>query len=210
MTFLFKKTYIKALLLSLCIFASANAVEFRPLVQFDFSTSICPKVNVRKQIKDVKEEQEYDSDFLIIGGAELLFSAEFAPIHYGFGLGFKSEQKQDRSTITPAFLPIWGSFSFGFYHKENWSLIPYTVVRAGPMLAMTGKGSWWESPFHFFIDAGVGLNLPYNFGVEVNYGYSSVQKSFEHKDTKIRIASGRLGIQLSIGLQLTRDRKIHL
>jgi hypothetical protein len=194
--------FVKITLLSIFLCTTVNAVELRPLAQFDFSSI----VTIKKRVKDVKEEKEWDSDPVYIAGLEFIYSAEFSPIHYGFGLGFKSPQKESSHGITPAFIPIWGNFSFGTYHKD-WFARPYVVVRAGTMAALTGAGSWWELPLHFFVDAGAGFILPYNIGLEVNYDYSTVQKSFEHRNTKFRISSGRLGLQLSIGFQLTHERK---
>ncbi|MBR6454987.1 MAG: hypothetical protein IKS97_10540 [Fibrobacter sp.] len=202
MKLLLTKKYLKTVLLSLCIFSTANALEFRPLVQFEFPTD----VTIKKNVEDVKEEREWHSDYVIVGGAEMLFLAEFAPIRYAFGLGFKSAQKDNGHTITPAFLPIWGRISFGAYHKE-WPVIPYLTTRVGTMAPLTGDGSWWERPFHYFANVGVGILLPYNFGLEVNYNYSSVRKSFSDQDTMFRVSAGRLGLQLSVGFELTHERK---
>ena len=202
MNFLFTKKIIKAALLSLCFISTANALEFRPLVQFEFPTD----VTVKKNVEDVKEEKEWNSDYVIIGGAEMLFLAEFSAIRYGFGIGYKSAQKNGDQTITPAFLPIWGKISFGAYHKE-WPVTPFLVARVGTMEPLTTDGSWWERPFNYFADVGVGLLLPYNFGLEVNYNYSSVRKSFSDRDTMFRVSAGRLCLQLSIGFELTHERK---
>ncbi len=199
---LLKMNFIKALLLPIALCVTANAIELRPLAQFDFPAD----VTINKKVEDVKEEKEWETDHILVGGLEFLFSAEFAPIRYGFGLGYRSSQKDGNSTITPAFLPIWGNFSFGFYNKE-WFAVPYLVVRGGAMAALSSRGCWWERPFHFFVNAGLGFILPYNFGLEVNYDYSSVQKSFDDRNTKFRVSSGRLGLQLSIGFSLTHERK---
>ena len=188
-------------MLALGICTSANAMELRPLAQFDFFAD----ATINKRIESVKEEKTWETDPVFIVGTELLFTAEFAPIRYGIGLGFKSSQKDGDNTITPAFLPIWGSISFGFYGKA-WFAVPYAAVRAGTMGALTGEGSWWERPFNFFVVAGIGAIFPYNIGFEVNFDYSSVHKSFEHRDTKFRISSGRIGLQLSIGFELTHER----
>ena len=201
MTSLFKKKYLAAVMLALGICTSANAMELRPLAQFDFFAD----VTINKRIESVKEEKTWETDPVFIVGTELLFTAEFAPIRYGVGLGFKSSQKDGSNTITPAFLPIWGNVSFGFYGKD-WFAVPYAVVRAGTMGALTGEGSWWERPFNFFVVAGIGAIFPYNIGFEVNFDYSSVHKSFEHRDTKFRISSGSIGLQLSIGFELTHER----
>lgn len=188
-------------MLALGICTSANAMELRPLAQFDFFAD----ATINKRIESVKEEKTWETAPVFIVGTELLFTAEFAPIRYGIGLGFKSSQKDGDNTITPAFLPIWGSISFGFYGKD-WFAVPYAAVRAGTMGALTGEGSWWERPFNFFVVAGIGAIFPYNIGFEVNFDYSSVHKSFEHRDTKFRISSGRIGLQLSIGFELTHER----
>ena len=91
---LFIKKYIQTVLFTLCIVSTANALEFRPLVQYEFSTD----VTVKKDVEDVKEEREWNSDFVIVGGFEMLFLAEFAPFRYAFGLGFKSAQKDNGHT----------------------------------------------------------------------------------------------------------------
>jgi len=198
----FIKKYIQTVLFTLCIVSTSNALEFRPLVQYEFPTD----VTVKKDVENVKEEREWNSDFVIVGGFEMLFLAEFAPIRYAFGLGFKSAQKEDSHEITPAFLPVWGRISFGAYHKE-WSVIPYVTTRVGTMAPLTNDGSWWERPFHYFANVGVGILLPYHFGLEVNYNYSSVRKSFSDRDTMFRVSAGRLGLQLSVGFELTHERK---
>ena len=82
--FLSTKNVLKIALLSLGI-QYAYSMELRPLAQFDFPT----KVTIKKEVGDVKEEKKWDTDPVFIGGAELLFGAEFAPIRYGFGLGYK-------------------------------------------------------------------------------------------------------------------------
>lgn len=203
MSSLSKIKSIKELLLILGICGSASAMELRPLAQFDFSTD----VTIDKHVYSVTEENEQNSDPVFIIGTELLFSAEFTPIRYGFGLGFKSPQKNSDNSLTPAFLPIWGTFSYGAYHKDEWFAIPYAVIRAGTMAPLSVRGCWWERPFNFFFDAGIGALLPYDIGFEVNYGFSSVLKSFEHRETKLRYTSGRLGLQLSIGFELLHERK---
>lgn len=198
----FIKKYVQTVLYTLCIISTAYALEFRPLVQYEFPTD----VTVKKDVEDVKEEREWHSDFVIVGGFEMLFLAEFAPIRYAFGLGFKSAQKEDSHEITPAFLPVWGRISFGAYHKE-WPVTPYVTTRVGTMAPLTNDGSWWERPFHYFANVGVGILLPYHFGLEVNYNYSSVRKSFSDRDTMFRVSAGRLGLQLSVGFELTHERK---
>lgn len=198
-----KNNYILCVLgvfLFVCL-QSAGAFEVRPFFQFDFPS----KVNIKKDVNDVKQEKKWSTDPVYIGGAEMLFSAEFAPIRYGFGLGYKSAQKKGSQSATPAVIPVWGNLSFGAYNKP-WYVIPYAVVRAGSMAPLTGNGNWWERPLNFFVDGGAGVLLPYNIGLEVNYGYSSMMKSFESDKTKFRVSSGRIGVQLSVGFELSHDR----
>ena len=106
--FLSAKNIVKIALLSVAV-QYAYSMELRPLAQFDFPA----KVTIKKEVGDVKEEKNWDTDPVYIGGAELLFGAEFAPIRYGFGLGFKSAQKDGSTIVVPASLPIWGNISFG-------------------------------------------------------------------------------------------------
>ena len=97
--FLSTKNILKIALLSFA-FQYANSMELRPLAQFDLPS----KVTIKKEVGDVKEERKWDTDPVYIGGAELLFSAEFAPIRYGFGLGFKTAQKDGGTGMPPPFV----------------------------------------------------------------------------------------------------------
>ena len=198
--FLSRKNVLKMALLLLG-FQYANSMELRPLAQFDFPV----EVTAHKKVNDVKSELVWNTEPVYIGGAELLFGAEFSPIRYGFGLGYKSAQKDGSSLIVPAALPIWGNISFGPYGKD-WYVIPYAVVRLGYQAPLTGNGNWWELPLNFFASGGVGFMLPFDIGLEVNYSYSSLLKSFKDQNTEFRVTSGRLGVQLSIGFELTHSR----
>ena len=176
-------------------------MELRPLVQFDFPA----KINIEKKINDVKEEKKWDTDFVIFGGAEMLFAAEFSPIHYGFGLGYKTPQKHDGLQASPAAIPFWANLSFGAFNKER-LFSPYVVARLGSLAPLTTNSNWWERPLNFFVEGGAGVIMPYGIGLEVNYDYSSMQKSFNNKKASFRVSSGRVGIQLSVGFELTHDR----
>jgi hypothetical protein len=80
------------------------------------------------------------------------------------------------------------------------------VGRAGILPLITGNGDWWERPFDFFVAGGLGVILPYRIGVEVNYEYASVLKSYESSDLDFRISSGKFGARLSIGFELSREK----
>ena len=198
--FLSKKNILKIALLSLGV-QYAYSMDLRPLVQFDFPN----KTTVHEKLNNDKRESEWNTEFVYIGGAELLFGAESSPIHYGFGLGYKSAQNDGNFLIVPATLPIWGNISFGPYGKD-WFAIPYAVVRLGYQAPLTDNSNWWELPLNFFVSGGVGIMLPFDIGLEVNYSYSSLLKSFKNQNTEFRTFSGRIGVQLSIGFKLTHEK----
>ena len=183
------------------LFNTVNAIELRTLVQFDFPS----KISIDKKVHDVKEERNWDTDPVFIGGVEFVYAAEFSPIHYGFGLGFKSSQKHGDTQGTPATMPLWANLSFGAYNNDR-PFWPYAITRFGTLLPFTTDGNWWERPFNFFLEGGVGVIMSYNIGIEVNYNYSSMKKSYVDKKTSFRISSGRIGIQLSLGFELSRDK----
>lgn len=138
-------------------------------------------------------------------GLEMNFAAEFSPIRYGFGVGYKSPLEEDDTKIVPASIPVWGTFAFGRINTDA-IFSPYAVGRVGVLPLITGNGNWWERPFDFFVAGGLGVILPYRIGVEVNYEYASVLKSYESSDLNHRISTGKFGARLSIGFELSRDK----
>lgn len=138
-------------------------------------------------------------------GVEMNFAAEFSPIRYGFGVGYKSPLKEGNTKIVPASIPIWGTFAFGRINTDD-IFSPYAVGRVGVLPLITGNGNWWERPFDFFVAGGLGVILPYRIGVEVNYEYASVLKSYESSDQNFRISAGKFGARLSIGFELSREK----
>ena len=198
------KFYNKILSLALVFICSqlASAFEIRPILQLDLPS----KVNIEKDVNGVKQEKKWSTDLVFEGGAEMIFSAEFSPIHYGFGLGYKSAQQKGSQQATPGALPVWGNIAFGMFNKDK-IFSPYAVARVGYLVPLTGDGNWWERPFNFFVEGGIGTYLPYNIGIEVLYDYSSMLKSYESSKTKFRVSSGRIAFQLSVGFELSHDRK---
>ena len=155
--------------------------------------------------KSVKSERDWDSEKQFSAGLEMSFAAEFSPIRYGFGAGYKSPLKEDHTKIVPASIPVWGTFTFGRINTDDF-FSPYAVGRVGVLPLITGNGNWWERPFDFFVAGGLGVILPYRIGVEVNYEYASVLKSYESSDLNHRISTGKFGARLSIGFELSRDK----
>ena len=155
--------------------------------------------------KSVKSERDWDSEKQFSAGLEMSFAAEFSPIRYGFGAGYKCPLKEDHTKIVPASIPVWGTFTFGRINTDDF-FSPYAVGRVGVLPLITGNGNWWERPFDFFVAGGLGVFLPYRIGVEVNYEYASVLKSYESSDLNFRISAGKFGARLSIGFELTREK----
>ena len=155
--------------------------------------------------KSVKSERDWDCEKQFSAGLEMSFAAEFSPIRYGFGAGYKSPLKEDHTKIVPASIPVWGTFTFGRINTDDF-FSPYAVGRVGVLPLITGNGNWWERPFDFFVAGGLGVFLPYRIGVEVNYEYASVLKSYESSDLNFRISAGKFGARLSIGFELTREK----
>ena len=209
--FSFKKHILKTALLLFFFIGTANAVELRTLVQFDFPS----KISVGKNAKGVINEKDLDVDAVLIGGAELNYVAEFSQFHYGFGCAYKSAQKNKNAEITPATIPVNINLSYVFnireqiflasnFKRDNFS--PYLIARVGTLFPLSTDSHWWRRPFHFFAEGGFGIVMPFNIGLEVNYNFSSMRKSFSDKHTDFRVNSGRLGIQLSMGFELSYDR----
>jgi hypothetical protein len=125
-------------------------------------------------------------------------------VRYGIGLAYKSAQKKGDVTAAPAAIPVWLSASFGLFNKQA-MFQPYAVARFGTLAPLTGNGNWWESPLNYMVEGGAGVVFPYNIGLEVVYDYSSLKKSFKSNETEFRVSSGRVGIQLSVGINLGGD-----
>ena len=184
-----------------CLTSNVFAMELRPF----FNGYAPSNASIVTHHKSVKSERDWDSETQFSAGLEMNYAAEFSPIRYGFGVGYKSPLKEDHTKIVPASIPVWGTFAFG---RINTDVIfsPYAVGRIGVLPLITGNGNWWERPFDFFVAGGLGVILPYLIGVEVNYEYASVLKSYESRDQNFRISAGKFGARLSIGFELSRDK----
>ena len=143
-----------------------------------------------------------DADLVFEIGTELLANTDY--VRYGIGLAYKSAQKKGDVTAAPAAIPVWLSASFGLFNKQA-MFQPYAVARFGTLAPLTGNGNWWESPLNYMVEGGAGVVFPYNIGLEVVYDYSSLKKSFKSNETEFRVSSGRVGIQLSVGINLGGD-----
>ena len=185
----------------LCLISNVLAMELRPF----FNGYAPSNASIVTHQKSVKSERDWDSEMQFSAGVEMNFAAEFSPIRYGFGVGYKSPLKEDDTKIVPASIPVWGTFAFGRINTDA-IFSPYAVGRAGILPLITGNGDWWERPFDFFVAGGLGVILPYRIGVEVNYEYASVLKSYESSDQDFRISAGKFGARLSIGFELSREK----
>ena len=184
-----------------CLISNIFAMELRPF----FNGYAPSNASIVTHQKSVKSERDWDSEMQFSAGLEMNFAAEFSPIRYGFGVGYKNPLKEDNTEIVPASIPVWGTFAFGRINTDAF-FSPYAVGRVGVLPLITSNGCWWERPFDFFVAGGLGVILPYRIGVEVNYEYASVLKSYESRNQNFRISAGKFGASLSIGFELSRDK----
>ena len=178
--------------------STANALEVRPLAQIQ----IPGKDKIAWENHGKKDNMNVDADLVFEIGTELLANTDY--VRYGIGLAYKSAQKKGDVTAAPATIPVWLSASFGLFNKQA-MFQPYAVARFGTLAPLTSNGNWWESPLNYMVEGGAGVVFPYNIGLEVVYDYSSLKKSFKSNETEFRVSSGRVGIQLSVGINLGGD-----
>ena len=182
------------------------SLELRPLVQATYAPNNSKmKTTVNKNLDGVLSERKTETDLIFEGGSELYFSAEYATMRYGFGVSYKTPQKKGSEEFVPACIPFWGTITFGNIRVDRF-FSPYLAIRLGSIAPITSDGNWWERPYNFLINPGVGVIFPYSIGLEFNYSYTSMQKSFEDKKLTFRVNSHRVGVQLSVGFELIRDR----
>jgi len=197
-----KPIFFKALLFTLLLIGVSSALEVRP-----FAGVLAPaETDIIRDERGVKTERSQNTDLMFQGGIELLTWSKFNPFRYGVGLGGNTKQKDGSLTVAPAGIPVWLSFAFGSVNKFQ-LFSPYAAFRAGYVFPFSTKDAWWERPKNFTINGGLGCIFPYGIGLEINYNYISMLKSYEHRHQAFRTSSGRFGVQLSIGIELTYDRK---
>lgn len=189
------------LLTSLCLFGFSHSFDLKPFVQFYFPTD----ATISKDSMDVSAEQEWNTKFVIEAGLEALSSAEFNPMRYGMGIGFRSAQQSDGVDAAPPSIPIWMVLSFGRIMKENF-ISPYLSIRGGYLAPITLDGNWWERPLNYFANCGLGVVLPLGFTLEASIDYSSMQKSYADQDIRFRVSSFRIGVMLAMNIEVSRDK----
>ena len=189
------------LLIGLCLFGFSHSFDLKPFAQFYFPTD----ATISRDSMDIAAEQEWETNFVIEAGIEALFSAEFSPMRYGAGIGFRSAQQSDGSEAAPPSIPLWAVLSFGRIMRES-IVSPYLSVRGGYLAPVTLDGNWWERPLNYFANCGVGVVLPMGITVEASVDYSSMQKSFSDDDIKFRVSSLRIGLMLAWNIEVSRDK----
>ncbi|MCF0215562.1 MAG: hypothetical protein HUK21_03705 [Fibrobacteraceae bacterium] len=180
---------------------NAIAIEVRPLVN-GYGPSEASTIT---QEKSAKSEKLWDSDHQFLIGTEIQFTADFSPMRYGFGVGYKSTLEEDDARKAPAAIPVWVTLAYGNINTKK-IFSPYIAGRVGWLPLISGSDNWWSKPLNFFIQGGLGVILPLRIGLEINYEYASVLKSNESEDLSYRISSGKLGAQISIGFEFLQDK----
>jgi len=193
-----RKVSCFALLLS----GLSYALEIRPAAGLLFPA----ETKIQREEKGVKTERSTDTGLMLQGGIELLTWSEYSPFRYGIGLGYNGKQRDGRLTIAPAGIPLWLSFAFGSVDKFN-LFSPYAALRVGYVFPISTDGDWWERPRNFTINGGLGCIFPFGIGLEATYDYISMLKRYESKHQDFRVSSGRFGVQLSVGFELSYARK---
>lgn len=198
-----KMRVLKTLALSLVFAAiSGNAAE----IQVFFAMQMPTDVEIKKNEKEIELENEYHSGLVLGGGVEYLMSAEFGPFQYGGGLGFMSSQQDtDDGELAPCALPLWGALSL-IGKKDTWLAYPYVGTRIGWLLPLTTDGNWWEKPLNYMISANLGVKFPFHAGLEINYTYVSMEKSYDSRDLTFRTYSGRFGVAITGQFDISWDR----
>lgn len=188
-------------LLILFLHSNIFSWEIQPFMQVYAPAEI----SILKEEKGIQSERETKTDLIYEGGLEFLFSAEFAPMQYGFGLGYKTAQKKNSTDFVPASIPLWGVLTIGSTNREQ-LLRPYLALRLGYIAPFTTSSSWWEWPVNYIINAGLGCEFPYDINLEIMYDYTSMQKSFEYKDLNYRVNSPRVAARISVSFEMSHDR----
>ena len=197
-----KRTFFLFVFALFSLQCTVHSLELRPLVQASYAPL---KITVNKNLDGVLSERRTETDLVFEGGTELIFSAEFATMRYGFGVAYRTPQKYEDEEFVPASIPFWGVVTFGNIRVDRF-FSPYLAIRLGSIAPITTNGNWWERPLNYFANCGVGVVLPMGFTVEANVDYSSMQKSFSDDEVKFRVSSFRIGISLGMNIEVSRDK----
>ena len=190
-----------ALLVCTLLFAHANASEIHPFVRGFFPVD----VSVSKNSHEVSSSADYSTGFTVEVGAEFLTGMEYAPLYFGGGIGFMSAHRDDDIDVVPCTIPIWASFSLRS-PKDYYNITPYVTLRAGWPMPATTTGAWWEAPSNFMVDASAGVFFSKSVGFEASYTFTSLKKSYEHKDLSYRFSYGKIGLALFMNFNISYER----
>lgn len=190
-----------ALLACTLLFAHANASEIHPFVRGFFPID----VSVSKSFHEVSSSADYSTDFTAEAGAEYLTGMEFAPFYFGGGIGFMGAHWDGEIQVAPSTIPIWASLSLRS-PKSYHDITPFVTLRAGWPMPATSIGAWWEAPANFMVDASVGIIFSQDVGFEASYTFTSLEKSYEHKDLSYRISYGKFGLAFFMNFNISHER----
>lgn len=168
-----------------------------------FVTGYAPgNVKEKATAKGVDSDRDLNSGFAWALGAEFL-TFPTGPLMVGGGLGFFSVQADGDDNIVMPSVPLWGSV--GVIGPDRWDARPYFEARIGIPLPATNYITWWRKPLNFFATAAVGVQLPYNMGVELNWTYLTMSKSYKDiAEIDYRLTSMKFGGSITIHFDLSK------
>lgn len=181
----------------LLLWAQGISSEIRPM----FKGFAPAKTTVTRTLQGASSDTRYKTSPALGVGAEFLAETEFSPFCFGGGIGFVSPEKGDSLRIAPGTLPLWATLSFKSPRSFN-DIAPFAAVRAGWPMPLSDKSVWWESPANFMIDIGVGAVFTPKMGFELNYTYTSLEKSYGSKDLSYRVSTGKFGITVFMNFEI--------
>lgn len=157
------------------------------------------KVDEKKIAKGVETNTSLHSDLMWSLGAEFL-AFPVGPLMAGGGVGFISLQKDGSDYVMMPAVPVWGSV--GVIAPATLVARPYFEARVGYAIPASRLKTWWNKPLNLFVEGGVGAQLPYHMGVELNCTYLTMDKYFKLSDVEYRLSSLKFGGSITVHFDL--------
>ncbi|MCQ2107985.1 MAG: hypothetical protein MJZ05_04390 [Fibrobacter sp.] len=160
---------------------------------------------LQKEVGSVAEEKSYDTDLSVEASAELLFPTKFTPFQFGAGLGYLSQEKNDKIVVAPNSMPVWATIALKS-PTEFMELIPFVEARVGWALPLTTEGAWWEKPANFLTKISLGAAFPGSVGITFDYTYTSFTKSYDYKNIKYKTSANHFGASVFVYFDIVHEQ----